>query len=145
MVDYNFIKRCKNYNIKKSKGFKYETIMKRSMNKIKKLDEKIDDKYFFRCNYLDRRNKIFYDYIYGKISKNEYNKKLYNEYIYGKISENEYEKKIFNLKYFTYKNSEKEYYKNLIKVYNEEKFKMCIHKLKLSLPDHLIYRIGNFL
>ena len=27
----------------------------------------------------------------------------------------------------------------------QEKFKMCIHKLKLSLPDHLIYEIGTFM
>ena len=27
----------------------------------------------------------------------------------------------------------------------QEKFKMCIHKLKMSLPDHLIYEIGNYL
>ena len=28
---------------------------------------------------------------------------------------------------------------------HQEKFKMCIHKLKMFLPDHLIYKIGNFL
>ena len=145
MVDYNFIKRCKNWNIKNSKGFKYETIVKRSMNKIKKLDEKIDDEYFFRCNYLDRRNKIFYDYIYGKISKNEYNKKLYYEYIHGKISLNEYMNKFSDFIYLTYRCFEKEYHKNLIKLYNEKKFNMCIHKLKLSLPDHLIFEIGTYL
>ena len=27
---------------------------------------------------------------------------------------------------------------------HQEKFKMCIHKLKLSLPDHLIYEIGTY-
>ena len=27
----------------------------------------------------------------------------------------------------------------------QEKFKMCIHKLKLSLPDHLIFQIGTYL
>ena len=27
----------------------------------------------------------------------------------------------------------------------QEKFKMCIHKLKLSLPNHLIYEIGTFM
>ena len=37
MVDDDFIKMCKNFNIKNSKGFKYETIIKRSINKIKKL------------------------------------------------------------------------------------------------------------
>ena len=40
MDDYNFIKRCKNYNMKKSKGFKYESIVKKSMNKIKKIGKK---------------------------------------------------------------------------------------------------------
>ena len=28
---------------------------------------------------------------------------------------------------------------------HQEKFKMCIYKLKLSLPDHLIYEIGTFM
>ena len=28
---------------------------------------------------------------------------------------------------------------------HQEKFKMCIHKLKLSLPYHLIYQIGSYL
>ena len=27
---------------------------------------------------------------------------------------------------------------------HQEKFKMCIHKLKLSLPDHLIYELGAY-
>ena len=48
MVDYNFIKRCKNYNIKNSKGFKYETIINISFNKIKKLDEEIIYNYYRR-------------------------------------------------------------------------------------------------
>ena len=28
---------------------------------------------------------------------------------------------------------------------HQEKFKMCTHKLKISLPDHLIYKIGTFI
>ena len=28
---------------------------------------------------------------------------------------------------------------------HKEKFKMCIHKLKISLPDQLIYEVGNYL
>ena len=78
MVDYNFIKRCKNYNIKKSKGFKYETIVKRSMNKIKKLDKKINNDCYYhdyvRPYVLDRS---FNDYLNGKISKNEYDEKKF--------------------------------------------------------------------
>ena len=31
------------------------------------------------------------------------------------------------------------------RIIKQEKFKMCIHKLKLSLPDHLIYEIGTYL
>ena len=37
------------------------------------------------------------------------------------------------------------YKKELMMKINQEKFKMCIHKLKLYLPDHLIYQIGNYL
>ena len=127
MVDYNFIKRCKNYNIKNSKGFKYETIFKRSMNKINKIDKKINNKriYYNRSfNYSNLKLKLYRDYIHNKISKNEYN-----------------EKKIL-LKHFP--KSYEEYYKNLIDEKEQEKFKMCIHKLKLSLPDHLIYEIGTY-
>ena len=52
MADYNFIKRCKNYNIKNSKVLKYETIIKRSMNKIKKLEKEIDrDKLDYEIRY----------------------------------------------------------------------------------------------
>ena len=28
---------------------------------------------------------------------------------------------------------------------NKQKFKMCVHKLKLSLPNHIVYNIGSFL
>ena len=78
MVDYNFIKRCKNYNIKKSKGFKYETIVKRSMNKIKKLDKKINnDCYYHNYVYLNVVNRTFNDYLNEKISKNEYDENFF--------------------------------------------------------------------
>ena len=35
--------------------------------------------------------------------------------------------------------------KNTQRKIHKEKFKMCIHKLKLSLPNHLIYEIGTFM
>ena len=40
---------------------------------------------------------------------------------------------------------EREIIKSKQKEIHQEKFKMCIHKLKLSLPDHLIYEIGTFM
>ena len=127
MVDYNFIKRCKNYNIKKSKGLKYETIVKRSMNKIKKFDKKINDKriYCYHSIYYSRlKMKLYRDYFHNKISQNEYNeKKILLEHCHK---------------------SYEEYYKNLRDEKEKEKFKMCIHKLKLYLPDHLIFEIGTY-
>ena len=128
MVDYNFIKRCKNYNIKNSKGFKYETIFKRSMNKINKFDKKINDKHI---------------YYYHSIYYSRLKMKLYRDYSHNKISQNEYNEKKILLEHFP--KSYEEYKKNLRVEIDKEKFKMCIHKLKISLPDHLIYKIGNFL
>ena len=78
MVDYNFIKRCKNYNIKNSKGFKYETIFKRSMNKINKIDKKINNKRIYYNHFIDNSvlmMNLYRDYVHKKISKNEYNGK----------------------------------------------------------------------
>ena len=40
---------------------------------------------------------------------------------------------------------EREIIKSKQKEIHQEKFKMCIHKLKLSLPNHLIYEIGTFM
>ena len=70
MTDYNFIKRCKNYNIKKSKGLKYETIVRRSMKKIKKLDVEMNIRYCYHNYILDRMNRIKNDYINDKINPN---------------------------------------------------------------------------
>ena len=119
MTDYNFIKRCKNYNIKKSKGLKYETIVKRSMNKIKKLDKKINKD---KLNY-----EIRYNLIIG-IEKTM--RRLFNEWNY----------KDGNFYFYEMLNN----YENLLREKEKEKFKLCIHKLKLSLPDHLIFEIGTY-
>ena len=40
---------------------------------------------------------------------------------------------------------EREIIKSKQKEIHQEKFKMCIHKLKLSLPNNLIYEIGTYL
>ena len=128
MVDYDFIKRCKNYNIKNSKGFKYETIINISLNKIKKLDEEINYNYYRRDCFFDEINKLKNDYVYNKKIRLE-------EYIQKYL----YLKKIYN------RNLYKIFYMNLFIEKEQEKFKMCIHKLKLSLPDHLIYEIGTYL
>ena len=48
-----------------------------------------------------------------------------------------------------YKENCSSYYKIEKKILEKKiqhaKFEMCIHKLKMFLPDHLIYKIGNFL
>ena len=128
MTDYNFIKRCKNYNIKNSKGFIYETIINISLNKIKKLDEEINYNYYRRDCFFDEINKLKNDYVYNK-----------------KIRLEEYIQKYLYLKKIYYRNLYKIFYMNLFIEKEQEKFKMCIHKLKLSLPDHLIYEIGTYL
>ena len=81
------------------------------------------------------------------------------------IQNNDEEKFYYNMKYYYHENivielenlfrkNKKEYeYEYLNKKENvkkkkreihKEKFKMCIHKFKILLPDHLIYKIGNF-
>ena len=98
------------------------------MNKKNKFDKKINDKhiYYYHSIYYSRlKMKLYRDYFHNKISQNEYNEK--------KIQLEQCHK------------SYGEYYKNLRYEKEKEKFKMCIHKLKLSLPDYLIYQIGIYL
>ena len=130
MTDYNFIKRCKNYNIKNSEGFKYETIINISLNKIKKLDEEINNIYHCLDNWSYEKNEITNEYM------NNRNINTYNKYR-GKKN------KLLSKFIFFYK-LRGEYYENLLIEKEQEKIKMCIHKLKLYLPDHLIYEIGTY-
>ena len=97
------------------------------MNKIKKLDEEINYNYYRRDCFFDEINKLKNDYVYNKKIRLE-------EYIQKYL----YLKKIYN------RNLYKIFYMNLFIEKEQEKFKMCIHKLKLSLPDHLIYEIGTY-
>ena len=71
--------------------------------------------------------------------------KLKNDYVYNKkIRLEEYIQKYLYLKKIYNRNLYKIFYMNLFIEKEQEKFKMCIHKLKLSLPDHLIYEIGTY-
>ena len=63
------------------------------MNKIIKLNKKINNKYYY------------HDYIHFKVLN-----KIINDYLLGKISENEYHKNIFNYTFYNFSESEKEYY-----------------------------------
>ena len=136
MDDYNFIKRCKNYNIKNSKGIKYETIIKRSINKIKKLEKELNklDSHCFHDLWVLGWNghyKVWVDHCFYYIKNGD-------KYIISRHTS-------YRLKNYEVK---KERSPILLKEFNmeitKEKLKMCIHKIKLSLPDHLIYEIGIF-
>ena len=137
MVDHDFIKMCKNYIIKNSKRFKYETIIKRSINKIKKLEKELNklDSHCFHDWWdlgWDDRYKVWFEQCFYYIKNGD--KKIISRHTSYRLKNYEVKKERSLI---------------LLKEFNmeitKEKFKMCIHKLKLSLPDHLIYKIGNFL
>ena len=154
MKDY--IRLIKNLNIddKVKTKEQYEIITNVSMQEIKRLelciilqeetidknsDGELDIKVFLK--YL----KYFNVQIPGKIYfiPNYFNesfilKKYSNQRNFFEELENlfrENKKKIY----------EREIIKSKQKEIHQEKFKMCIHKLKLYLPDHLIYKIGTFM
>ena len=124
MCDYEFIKKCRNYNIKKSKGLKYETVVKRSLNKLKENNE-------------NRRR--LENSLWGLMSR--FNIKCYVDTNAKFRVASPYDKS-----YSYYKgHHSNEVKRKLDKIEEEEKFKMSVHYLKTKLPDALILNIGSFL
>ena len=155
MVDYIFIKNVYNikfYNKKKSLE-QYESLKNVSLlnietcesfiNRIEfniqnNYDENFDIKYYFK--YLKYFNV---QKIPGKLYfiPNYFNEKfIFKKYIFLLNFFEELE----NLFIYKKKKYEKEIVKSKKIEIHQEKFKMCIHKLKLSLPDHLIFEIGTY-
>ena len=162
MVDYNFIKNVYNikfYNKKKSLE-QYESFKNISLLNIETCESFINRIEFFENNYDENFDiKCFLKYLkYFNVQKIP--GKLY--FIPTNIIDNEkFNCKKYNVqrKFFEElenlfrenqkKNYEKEIIKSKQRKIHQEKFMMCIHKLKLSLrlrsPDHLIYEIGTFM
>ena len=166
MVDYNFIKNV--YNIKfdnKKKSLEqYESFINISLLNIETCESYINSIEFFKncdVNYENFDIKLCFKYlkymnlykIPGRIyffpqDKNDLKFYNFEKYIflYKFIEELENlfrKKKEYNENYFFSK--KKEIIKIKKRETHKEKFKMCIHKFKMSLPDYLIYKIGNFL
>ena len=118
MSGYEFIKKCKNYNIEKSKGWKYETIVRWSLNAIER---------------IERKKRNYKRYIPYK----EWNWVLVE--ILGKSRRYFHNELFIRPSYFD------EYFGNLERLKNIEKYKMSVHYLKTKLPDALILNIRSFL
>ena len=150
------IRSIKNLNIddKAKTKEQYEIITNVSMQEIKRLElciilqEETMDKY----SDVELDIKCFLKYLkYFNVQKIPGKIYFIPNYYNEKFSLKKYsvQRKFFeeleNLFRENQKNYEKEIIKSKQKEIHQEKFKMCIHKLKLSLPDHLIYEIGTFM
>ena len=155
MVDYNFIKNV--YNIKfdnKKKSIEqYESFINISLLNIQECQ--------YRLNSIELINKLFFDIEFNIKKFIEYLKNgtfiydEYNEYKRYQKFEEELEdiyyvddmESVESESYECCRDTElikKEIKKTKRKIH-QEKFIMCIHKLKMFLPNNLIYKIGNFL
>ena len=172
MVDYNFIKNV--YNIKfdnKKKSFEqYESFINISLLNIEACESYINSIEFLKNNcdesYENFDIKYFLKFLkhikYRRIKRRIFENNIINII----ILDNNEEKFKYNMKYHYHENiltelenlfrkdkeeyeygylNKKENVKKKKREIHKEKFKMCIHKLKMFLPDHLIYKIGNFL
>ena len=124
MSEYEFIKKCTNYNIKKSKGWKYETVVKWAMNEIKR----IDNRQINYVDYIGRRmvKKFRFDYENVEIVDGVMTLTLSGRHDFGKLYK-------YNIYYLC--EQERDF----------QKFKMSVHYLKTKLPDALVLNIGSFL
>ena len=118
MSVYEFIKKCKNYNIKKSKGWMYETVVKWAMNEIARIERR-------RRNYLRYIPAEINNWMQLLIPGKRINRKHYPYYM--------------SPSYFV------EYFGDLERRKDLQKFKMSVHYLKTKLPDALVLNIGSFL
>ena len=153
----NYIKLIKNLNINDKTKTKeqYEIVINVSMKEIKRLELCIilqeETIKINKYSDVELNIKKFIEYLKnGAFIMNEYNE--YKRY-------QKFEEELEDIYYVDDMESEeserynycrdteliKQEIKKTKRKMHQEKFKMCIHKLKLSLPDHLIYEIGNYL
>ena len=141
----NYIKLIKNLNINDKDKTKeqYEIIINVSMQEIKRLELCIilQEETMNKYSDVELDIKKFIEYLKGINIKRFYSFDEYKRF-------QKFEEELENIYYVD--NIEEECYNysidpKLIKKreIHQEKFKMCIHKLKLLLPDNLIYKIGN--
>ena len=146
------IKLIKNLNIddKAKTKEQYEIIINVSMQEIKRLELYIilQEETINKYSDVELDIKKFIEYLKnGAFIIDEYNE--YKRY-------QKFEEELEDIYYVDDTESEEYNYcrdtelikqgiKKTKRKIHQEKFKMCIHKLKLSLPDHLIYEIGTFM
>ena len=151
----NHIKLIKNLNINDKAKTKeqYEIIINVSMQEIKRLELCIilQEETINKYSDVELNIKKFIEYLKnGAFIIDEYNEyKRYQkieeemEDIYYVDNTESEESESYN--YCRDTELIKQEIKNTRRKIHKEKFKMCIHKLKISLPDHLIYKIGTYL
>ena len=156
MANYvGLIKSIKNINIDDKAAMKeqYEIIINVSIQEIKRLElciilqEQTINKY---CD-VEFNIKKFMEYLKNGIFMcDEYNEYKRHQKIEEEIEDIYYvdnteseESESYN--YCRDTELIKQEIKKTKRKIHQEKFMMCIHKLKLSLPDHLIYEIGTFM
>ena len=150
----NNIRSIKNLNINDKAKTKeqYEIIINVSMQEIKRLELCIilqeETIKINKYSDVELNIKKFIEYLKnGAFIMNEYNE--YKRY-------QKFEEELEDIYYVDDMESEgnnycrdteliKQEIKKTKRKIHQEKFMMCIHKLKLSLPDHLIYEIGTFM
>ena len=145
----NYIRLIKNLNIddKVKTKEQYEIIINVSMQEIKRLEVCIilQEETINKYSDVEFNIKKFIEYLKnGTFIYDEYNE--YKRY-------RKLEEELENIYYVDDTESKESYHysidpkiiKKIKRKKHQEKFKMCIHKLKLSLPDHLIYEIGTFM
>ena len=151
----NYIRLIKNLNIddKVKTKEQYEIITNVSMQEIKRLEmciiqqEEIINKYYD----VEFNLKKFIKYLKnGTFMRDEYNEyKRYQKFeedledIYYVDDTESEESESYN--YCRDTELIKQEIKKTKRKIHQEKFKMCIHKLKISLPDQLIYKVGTYL
>ena len=152
----NYIKLIKNLNINDKAKTKeqYEIIINVSMQEIKRLELCIilQEETMNKYSDVELDIKKFIEYLKGIKNKRFYS---FDEYKRFQKFEEELEDIYYvddsesveseGYKYCRDTELIKQEIKNTRRKIHKEKFKMCIHKLKLSLPDHLIYKIGTFI
>ena len=151
----NYIRLTKNLNINDKAKTKeqYEIIINVSMQEIKRLEVCIilQEETINKYSDVELNIKKFIEYLKnGAFIIDEYNEyKRYQKFeedmedIYY-VDDMESEE---SERYDYCRDTEliKREIKKTKRKIHQKKFKMCIHKLKISLPDHLIYEVGNYL
>lgn len=127
MTDYKFIQKCKNCNLKNKKGMRYKNVVNRSMKEIDRINKELQDIDTYKYEGITYPINNYWSYYYkvdGRIANCD---------AYGYYGNHEIIHSGSKIVFYLFNRS-----------LNIEKFKMSVHYLKMRLPDHIIYQIGQY-